>query len=118
MFPAYDKQSGTLLGSVDATVAPTAAAADVAIAVDPVDLVVSASGMTPRQSGMQALITPRRLQHGLWSRPPAAQRARIANTRKRKVPKSVKIIQLIRNARYLTYNRNFFTSLCLKLENR
>lgn len=84
MLPAYDKQSGTLLGSVAATVAPTAdaaaaaAAAPVAIDVAPVVLVVDASGMTPRQSGMQALITPRRLQHGLWSRPPAAQRARIA----------------------------------------
>lgn len=90
MFPAYDKQSGALLACVDATVAPTAAAAAaVAIAVAPVDLVVSASGMTPRQSGMQALITPRRLQHGLWSRPPAAQRARIAKIGKRNVSRTV-----------------------------
>lgn len=101
MLPAYDKQSGTLLDVPDeaddddddgapaallllvadadvAAVAPddddvAAAAAD---ADD--DLVVNASGMTPRQRGMQALMTPRRLQHGLWSRPPAAQRARIA----------------------------------------
>lgn len=81
MFPAYDKQSGALLVCVDATVAPTAAAAAAAAVVIDVallDLVVKANGMTPRQSGMQGLITPRRLQHGLWSRPPAAQRARIA----------------------------------------
>jgi len=87
MLPAYDKQSGTLLANIDeADMPPFAvdvrvpipAAAALAAPVPAVDLVVNVSGMTPRQSGIQALITPRRLQHGLWSRPPAAQRARIA----------------------------------------
>lgn len=81
MLPAYDKQSGTLLdedededdSDEDAVAALLVAAAepdddDVAPDDDPVpdaDLVVRTSGMTPRQRGMQALMTPRRLQHGL-----------------------------------------------------
>jgi len=88
MLPAYDKQSGTLLDVPDeddddddvaaaallllllVAAADVAAAADddvaaAAAADDDADLVVSASGMTPRQRGMQALMTPRRLQHGL-----------------------------------------------------
>lgn len=80
MLPAYDKQSGILLAhveEVDEDMLPMAAPAPDADA-PVVDLVVSASGMTPRQSGMHAFITLRLLQQGLWSRPPAAQRASIA----------------------------------------
>lgn len=102
MFPAYDKQSGTLLANVDEAdmppfplpfpfpldgSVPIPADVAVAVAVAAVDLVVNARGMTPRHSGMQALITPRRVQQGLWSRPPAAQRARIAKIEQRMVNK-------------------------------
>lgn len=73
MLPAYDKQSGILLAKVDAVEMPPLAPVPAVV-----DLVVSASGMTPRQSGMHALITLRLLQQGLWSRPPAAQRASMA----------------------------------------
>lgn len=91
MLPAYDKQSGILLAHVEAVdedMLPTAATAPA------VDLVVSASGMTPRQSGMHAFITLRRLQQGLWSRPPAAQRASIAANSQWKVNKGTHLHEL------------------------